>query len=416
MNLDEIRDRALDASSKGIPGPVTPGTVKAKGWNLLRDDLTYPVMVLRDSALAHNLKTMGDWCARNGFLLAPHGKTSMCPQLFQRQLDAGAWAISVATAQQAAVALRFGVDRIVIANQLTGRANVRVAAEGLDRAEITCLVDSVAGAERLAADLAGTKCPLKVLLEMGRAGWRTGARSLEEARETLAAIRRHPKALELAGFEGYEGIAGMNEGGLVAEFLETLIGWTDRLAAELPVPREPWLFSVGGTSFLDYQQQALAPLRGRYRVAVRSGCHVTHDHGGYVRHRERALARGAGDAFPDFRQALELWSVVQSVRDGNTAILTFGRRDCPHDQDFPLPLFAVPPGGARRDARPLEGAKTVKLNDQHAYVTLPPGLKLEVGDRVACGICHPCTAFDKWAVIPLVDDADAVVDLYCTYF
>jgi D-serine dehydratase len=416
MKLDEILDLPLDASSKGIPGPVTPRTARAKGWNLLRDDLTYPVMVLRDTAVAHNLKTMGAWCAKNGFLLAPHGKTTMCPQLFRRQLDAGAWALSVATAQQAAVALRFGIERLVIANQLTGRANVRVVAEALERAEITCLVDSVAGVEGLAAGLADAKRPLRVLLEMGRPGWRTGARSFEEAGDVLAAIRRHPRALELAGFEGYEGIAGMNEGALVAEYLATLIGWTDRLAAGLPAPREPWLFSVGGTSFLDYQQEGLAPLRGRYRVAVRSGCHVTHDHGGYVRHRERAVARGAGDAFPDFRQALELWSVVQSVRDGDTAILTFGRRDCPHDQEFPVPLFAVAPGGTRRDARPLDGAKTVKLNDQHAFVKLPPGVALNVGDRVACGICHPCTAFDKWPVIPLVDDADAVIDLYRTYF
>ena len=58
----------------------------------------------------------------------------------------------------------------------------------------------------------------------------------------------------------------------------------------------------------------------------------------------------------------------------------------------------------------------MKLNDQHAFMAIPPGVELHVGDRVACGICHPCTAFDKWPVIPLVDDSYRVIDLYCTYF
>jgi len=122
------------------------------------------------------------------------------------------------------------------------------------------------------------------------------------------------------------------------------------------------------------------------------------------------------EAWPPLKQALELWSLVQSVRDGKTAILTFGRRDAPHDGDLPLPLYVVRPGQSKREARKLEGAKVAKLNDQHAFMTIPPGVELHVGDRVACGIIHPCTAFDKWPVIPLVDDAYKVIDLYCTYF
>lgn len=43
-------------------------------------------------------------------------------------------------------------------------------------------------------------------------------------------------------------------------------------------------------------------------------------------------------------------------------------------------------------------------------------MELHVGDRVASGSIHPCAAFDKWAVIPLADDTDKVIDLYCAYF
>ena len=424
LNLNEIASRVLDGTSKGLPSPgtVTPGSVKEKGWNLVREDLTFPVMVLLDSAVEHNLRTMAKWCTANGFLFAPHGKTTMCPQLYQRQLGAGAWAITAATSQQAMVMVKLGLKRILIANQLVGAANIRSIASAMNAdpaLEIHAILDSVEGVQHLAGHLkeTGAKRPLKALLEGGREGWRTGVRSLEEGRQVLAEIRRHPGFLEFSGFEGYEGIARLEEGGLVKEYLESLIRTVDTLAREVPTPAEPYLFSVGGTSFLDYQQEVLPSLKGRYRVVVRSGCTVTHDHGNYVAHIKRARARGVGEAgWPELKQALELWSVVQSVRDGKTAILTFGRRDCPHDGDFPVPLYVVRPGQARRDARPLEGAKVAKLNDQHAFMSVPPGVELHVGDRVACGIIHPCTAFDKWPVIPLVNDAYDVIDLYCTYF
>jgi D-serine dehydratase len=422
MNIADIVGRVLDGTSKGIPGPgtVTPGSVAKKGWNLLNDDLHFPTMVLLDSAVEHNLKTMARWCEKNGFLFAPHGKTTMCPQLYKRQLEAGAWAITAATAQQAMVCIKFGIKRILIANQLVGRANIRSIASAMNAdpaLEITCVFDSVEGVEHVVGHLKGAESrrPLRALLEGGREGWRTGTRSLDEARQVLAAIRKHADVLEFSGFEGYEGIARLEEGALVKEYLEGLIRSVDTLAREVPKPATPFLFSVGGTSFLDYQHEILPPLEGRYRVVVRSGCYVTHDHGNYPAHVERAHRRGMGDeAWPPLRQALELWSLVQSVRDGKTAILTFGRRDAPHDGDLPLPLSVVRPGQTKRES--LQGAKVVKLNDQHAFMTIPPGVELHVGDRVACGPIHPCTAFDKWPVIPLVDDDYRVIDLYCTYF
>ncbi|MBI3858344.1 MAG: alanine racemase, partial [Planctomycetes bacterium] len=341
---------------------------------------------------------------------------------YRRQLDAGAWGITVATAQQACVAARYGVRRLLMANQLVGRANIRAVVELVhaDPAlEFTSIVDSVESVDHLAGHLrtAGAKRPLRVLLEGGREAWRTGVRTLDEGRAVIGAIQRQAGLLEFAGFEGYEGIARLNEAPTVKEYLEALIRMTDALAKELPAPKEPHLFSVGGTSFLDYQHEILPSLTNRYRVVVRSGCHVSHDHGLYPPHIKRARDRGMGEkAWPAFRPALELWSLVQSVRDGKTAILTFGKRDAPHDAELPVPLAVVRPGQKRSEGRALEGAKVEKLNDQHAFMTMPPGVELRVGDRIACGIVHPCTAFDKWPVIPLVDDAYRVIDLYCTYF
>ena len=110
----EPRDIALDCVDKGVPyGP--PGT-----WNVLADDLHFPLLVLKETALAHNIAVMAEWCRHNGFLLAPHGKTTMCPQIYRRQLDAGAWAITVANVSQAMVCVRSGIRRILIANQVMG--------------------------------------------------------------------------------------------------------------------------------------------------------------------------------------------------------------------------------------------------------------------------------------------------------
>ena len=124
MNLDAIHAALLDHRQKGIPGGTAPfrlDAIAAKGWNILREDMNFPVAVLKDSVLTHNSAWMRDFLARSRAVIAPHGKTTMAPQLFQRQLDDGAWAITLATPQQVQVARDFGVRRIVLANQLISR-------------------------------------------------------------------------------------------------------------------------------------------------------------------------------------------------------------------------------------------------------------------------------------------------------
>ena len=43
----------------------------------------------RDSAIENNVGVLARWCEERGISLAPHGKTTMMPGLFRRQLDAG---------------------------------------------------------------------------------------------------------------------------------------------------------------------------------------------------------------------------------------------------------------------------------------------------------------------------------------
>jgi len=85
-----------------------------------------------------------------------------------------------------------------------------------------------------------------------------------------------------------------------------------------------------------------------------------------------------------------------------------GKRDAPFDEGLPVPMEA------RRDGRALDATMSVsKLNDHHTYLVADG---LVPGDLIRFGISHPCTAFDKWRHLPVLDEEHRVVDILETYF
>jgi D-serine dehydratase len=427
--LEALKDEPLEEWHKGLPAGarITPSEARGRGWNILNGDLPLPLLVIKERALAHNLRTMAEWCGRNGLLLAPHGKTTMCPQIFERQIGHGAWAMTVASAAQAAICLRFGITRIVIANQVIDTESLRRLAIMLNQgAEIYCLIDSIDGARRLSAGLArfGAQRPVNVLIELGRNGWRTGVRTLEQGMEVYAEASHH-QSLRICGLEAFEGLASSPDGSdaeakIVDEFLDDLRRLGERLRAEFPSAArkdEAPILSAGGSAFLDRVLKLAQSTAGNFQFVVRSGCYVTHDHQQYQRKQEAWLARSdARDQLPQFIPALELWGCVHSVPQSERAILNFGKRDCSFDLGLPNPLFAYAEGQPAGKGRELKTAQITVLNDQHAYLDFGGEDRFEVGDLVGCGISHPCTSFDKWRVIPVVDDDYNVIDLYRTFF
>jgi D-serine dehydratase len=427
VDVSAIEDELLDGTVKGVPGHVPPfrlGDVGAWGWNVARGDLPLPVLTLRASALEHNIRLMQAYCDRRGVLLAPHAKTTMAPQVFRRQLEAGAWGLTVATGQQFRVCRRFGVERLIVANQLVAPADARAlltelgAHEGLD-----CLVfvDSPASVEvldREARDLRLAR-PVRALVEVGYEGGRTGVRGrlqLEAVCRAADATEGRVRVAGVAGFEGLLALPGDGEGtdrrGRVVEYLESVAACVDRVLG-WGTAEEDLVVTAGGSGAFDLVVEVLGGRWPRSRLVLRSGCYVTHDHGLYERMSPlRASASPAGEG--TLRPALELWSAVQSTPERGLAILGFGRRDAPYDSGLPLPLARVRPREGVRE--PLTGCSVTDLNDQHAYLRTGPETALEVGDLVVCGISHPCTAFDKWRVVFLVDDEDTVVGAVRTFF
>jgi D-serine dehydratase len=430
--LISLEKQLLHPGVKGLPitAPLPQGAIGAQQWNVLRADTSFPVAVLKISALQHNLRWMRAFCERHGAQLAPHGKTTMSPQLFSAQLANGAWGITLASVAQVQTAFRFGVRRVLLANQLVAPADIK-AVMALMRQdpgfEFFALVDSSAGVARLsqAARLVGLERPLPLLVELGLAGKRAGCRTMDEALAVAREVAAAP-GLELAGIEGYEGLLVSQDRARdhqqVREFVDGLSDLLRRADAEQLFTRERILLSAGGSAYFDFVASGFAGVQGLSRPVLpvlRSGCYLTNDHGAYQDLIAQLNARVGVAPEQGLKPALEIWSMVLSRPEPTLAILSMGKRDASYDMALPRALVWHRPGTAQPNAMP-DGCRIEKMNDQHAYLRLPAdaaiGAELAVGDLIGCGISHPCTTFDKWPLLLAVDDDYGVRHAINTFF
>jgi D-serine deaminase-like pyridoxal phosphate-dependent protein len=395
----------LDWSSKGFWLPDEPldrARLATAKPGLFDGDFTWPVMVLRRSAAEANIATMAAYCAHHGIDFAPHVKTTMAPALIAQQLQAGAWGVTVATANQALVMRRIGVPRVFIANEVLDPTALRWLAGQADW-EVYFQVDSVAGVTAAADATAATGGRLRIFAELGHANGRTGVRTPGEL-EAVARAAAAAEGVELVGVTGYEG--QLPDQASVDAFLDRMAEGADALAGLGLLPEYP-VVSAGGSAWFDRVVARLVTA-GFHRLILRSGASVTHDDGFYAERTpfHRIPAEGPLVA------ALELWAQVISTPEPGLAIAGFGKRDAPFDEGLPVAF------DRRRDGvvEPIRGLTVTRLNDQHTYLAVDPGVDVQVGDLLRFGISHPCTAFDKWRDIPVVDDDHRVVDAYHTCF
>ncbi|WOD18381.1 amino acid deaminase [Paraburkholderia kirstenboschensis] len=425
MKVTNYQGATIDPYSKGlgmVPGASIQLTDAARlEWNLLNEDVSLPAAVLYADRVEHNLKWMQAFVAEYGVKLAPHGKTTMAPQLFRRQLETGAWGITLATAHQVRAAYHGGVSRVLMANQLVGRRNMMMVAELLSDPdfEFFCLVDSVDGVEQLGQFFTSVKKPLQVLLELGVPGGRTGVRDEAQRNAVLEAIARYPDVLRLAGVELYEGV--LKEEHEVREFLQSAVAVTRALLDEGRFDRTPAILSGAGSAWYDVvaEEFVKASETGKVEVVLRPGCYLTHDVGIYRKAQTDILARNpvAKKMGEGLLPALQLWAYVQSIPEPDRAIIGLGKRDSAFDAGLPEPARHYRPGNqAPRDIAVSEGWEIFGLMDQHAYLRIPAGADLKVGDMIAFDISHPCLTFDKWRQVLVLDPAYRVTEVIETFF
>jgi D-serine dehydratase len=408
LALDALLDAPLGVCTKGLPdalADVPLGRVGELGLSLWADDLLLPALTVRGDRLEHNLRRMMRFCDEHGVALAPHGKTTMAPQLFADQLAAGAWGLTAATVGQAQVMARFGVRRILIANEVVDPRAIRWLAEADPALDLHCLVDSVAGVEALAAGLRGR--PLKLLVELGVTGRRGGLRANDPALEVLESAARAPH-VEPVGVECFEGVVGLDRVPDVDAVLERIGAVAEAGAARGLFAAERVLLSAGGSIFFDAAARLAAVPDAE--VVLRSGCYLTHDDGLYDGASPLGRRRGAAD--DPLLPALELWTDVLSCPEPGRAIAGAGRRDAPYDAGLPVVLRSYR-GGAPVE---LAAATVTELNDQHAFVAFEPAGALEPGDLLCLGISHPCGAFDRWRTVLEVDADYTVTRAIRTFF
>ena len=384
--------------------------------NLLAEEVCLPAALLKKTALENNIAWMQRYADARGVSLAPHGKTTMTPWIFQAQQRAGAWGIGVGSAWQASAAMASGVERVLMVNQLVGRANMQAVSRlkaHYRTAEFICCIDSLANARALSTFFDERRQTLDVLIELGVAGGRCGCRSVEDALALAQAAAELP-GLRLRGLELYEGVL---HGDDPQPQVEALL----RQAADLACRMEhlvegEFVLTGAGTVWYDVVCNIwlAAKKPARCRIVIRPGCYITHDRGIYDIAQKALVARDpiACDLSGDLTSALELMAMVQSVPEADRAVVNFGKRDCAFDAGLPQPVARYR-NGAQLSA---EGIESVGIMDQHCMLRLAPGSDVQVGDILVFGTSHPCLTFDKWKTLLLVDEQYNVLEELDTLF
>ena len=373
--------------------------------NLFTSNFQFPIMVLKESALNNNIAQMMSFCNSVKAELAPHVKTTMSPQLAKMQIAAGASALTVANFWQASIFLKFGFKKMIIANEVLDPMAIAAIAKinKLKQAEIIFYVDSI-----LALEIIQKHTPSEgeqnLFIEIGTENGRGGVRELSLV-EQLAQRIKADKRLNLIGVTGFEGAVpdaarGRRGEKKISKFCQKIVA-----AAELAYPYksdQQFVISAGGSAYFDIVARELNKFEKPRRLLLRSGGYITHDHKYY----EEIYPFASTDR--SFQPAIEVWAQVISKPEKGFGVLNLGKRDIGNDLHNPIPIKSYD-GQVKSFSAVIE-----KLNDQHGY--LRTSADFQLAQLIGLGISHPCTTFDKWRLVPLVNDNYDVVDCLQTFF
>ena len=411
---DNLEKTKIDTAFKGMPLKAQGKTVQEfikSAPNLFTSDFQFPVAILNKTSLENNLHRMAEFCREIDVSLAPHVKTTMSPQIARMQLEHGAWAITVANFTQAQIFLEFEFKRIIIANEIIDRETIRKIAQInlAGKVEIIFYLDSVEGFNIIQdALLESFDGQIHILFEIGSEGGRGGIRNIEELMGLSKKVNADSRLL-IRGVSGFEGsVPGGNRS---REGLQKIREFSAKIveAARLVSPYIKHLeiiLSAGGSAYFDIVAEEFRKFGPDSRILLRSGAYITHDHGLY----ESIYPFSSAATNKHFLPAMELWSQVLTQPEPGLAILNLGKRDVGNDINNPIPIKNF------RGSIVKIKATVDQLNDQHGYMHFDVNQEIGVGDLIGMGISHPCTTFDKWKLIPLVDDDYGVIDLIHTYF
>jgi D-serine dehydratase len=398
----------IEDKFKGFPIDSYGKTLEqflATNPNLFTANFQFPIMVLKESAVKNNIAQMMSFCNSVDAQLAPHVKTTMSPQLAQMQVAAGATALTVANFWQGRIFLKHGFKNLIIANEVLDPTAIAEIAKinKQKQAEIIFYVDSILALEKIQkhTPLEGEQ---NLFIEIGTENGRGGVRELSLV-EQLAQRIRADKRLNLIGVTGFEGAVpdaarGRRGEKKISKFCQKIVA-----AAELAYPYksdQQFVISAGGSAYFDIVARELNKFEKPRRLLLRSGGYITHDHKYYEEIYPFALSDRS------FKPAIEVWAQVISKPEKDFGVLNLGKRDIGNDLHNPIPIKSYD-GQVKSFSAVIE-----KLNDQHGY--LRGKQEFSLAQLIGLGISHPCTTFDKWGLIPLVNDDYDLIDCLQTFF
>ena len=398
----------IEGKFKGFPIDSYGKTLEqflATKPNLFTANFQFPIMVLKESAVKNNIAQMMSFCNSVNAELAPHVKTTMSPQLAQMQVAAGATALTVANFWQGSIFLKYGFKNLIIANELLDPTAIAEIAKinRQKQAEIIFYVDSI-----LALEIIQKYTPLEgeqnLFIEIGAENGRGGVRDLSQVAEIAQRISADSR-LNLIGVTGFEGAVpdaarGRRGERKISKFCQKIVA-----AAELAYPYksdQPFVISAGGSAYFDIVARELNKFEKPRRLLLRSGGYITHDHKYY----EEIYPFASTDR--SFQPAIEVWGQVISKPERDFGVLNLGKRDIGNDLHNPMPIKSYD-GQVKSFSAVIE-----KLNDQHGY--LRGKQEFSLAQLIGLGISHPCTTFDKWGLIPLVNDDYDLINCIQTFF
>jgi len=339
-------------------------------WDIapLPPGLDTPCLVVDLDRAEANARRMGAAAAERGVALRPHVKTHKSIALARLQLDAGAAGITVGTLGEAEVMAAAGIDDIFVAYPLWVEGT---KADRLRRIhEETPLivgVDSAAGADHLAAAVAGLSTPLRVLVEIDSGGHRTGV--ADPAAAVAVARRARVAGLEVIGLFTHGGHSYSAPGASVAAAADE-VGLLGAAANALRADG----FSVRRIS-AGSTPTAVLSASGQVNE-IRPGTYLLGDR-----------TQVALDAMPADGIALVVAATVVSSSVAGQFVIDSGAKSLTKDRAPFLAGFGSIPG--------YPGAVIERLYDYHAAVTIPSGASAPaLGEVVAVIPNHVCPVVD----------------------
>ena len=355
--------------------------------------------------------------------LAPHGKTSMAPELFKLQLEQGCWGISLATVPQVINAYNSGVKRIILANQLVGKYHFQLIADLLLKEGLTfyCFVDSIENAQQLDEYFTQRGVSLNILIELGVEGGRCGWRDLDDM-SALIDLISHSQSLQLCGVSFYEGvIQGKEAQTNICQFIDKVKKLTNDLARLNVFANSEVIITGAGSAWYDVvAKQLMADAHDTsltFQAIIRPGCYLIHDTGIYQTAQQQVLKRSqmACDVAGELVSSLELWAYVYSIPESGFAIIGLGKRDVAFDAGLPTPEYVYRPGD--KSPRKVEDSWHITdIMDQHCMMKITENASLLPGDIVIFSSSHPCLTIDKWRHIGIRNESFIVNKTIATFF